>query len=48
LARWTMRPARRATRAQRTNGTSGPEITQPTREHDGADSTRGKQTRKAP
>jgi hypothetical protein len=48
LARWTMRPARRATRARRPNGGAGTEITQPTGEHDGADSSRAKQTRKAP
>lgn len=48
LARWAMRPARRATRAQRPNGGTETEITQPTGEHDGADSTRAKQTRKAP
>lgn len=48
LARWTMRPARRGVRAQRRTGEPGTEITQPTGEHDGADSTREKQTRKAP
>ena len=48
LARWTMRPARRAVRAQRRTGELGTEITQPNVELDGADGPRAKQTRRAP
>ena len=48
LARWTMRPARRAARAQRRTGEPRTEITQPTGEHDGANSTREERTRKTP
>jgi predicted lipid-binding transport protein (Tim44 family) len=48
LARWTMRPARRAARAQRRTGELGAEITPPTVELDGADGPRAKQTRRAP
>lgn len=48
LARWTMRPARRTTRAQRLTGEHGTDLTQPTVEHGGGDGTRAKQARKAP
>ncbi len=45
LARWAMRPARRR---REPSAEPESEITKPTAEHDGADSTRAEQTRKAP
>lgn len=46
LARWTMRPARRAARTRRTAGPRQTTTAQPATEHVGEDVTRAKQTRK--
>lgn len=46
LARWTMRPARRASRTQRTAVPHETISAQPAAEHAGGDVTRAKQTRK--
>ena len=46
LARWTMRPARRAARTRRTAGPHETISAQPATEHAGDDVTRAKQIRK--